>query len=435
MIALTIGAAAAVGIYYSERTHAAMERFEVSDSIYEASAALRRDGRDGLVDWLNSLPRVTESLIYVVDERGRDVLHRRLPASISLAFRRFGGRRLPGGSRDAGNVRPARPFTELVSPDGSLYTVFILQPQGRLDRWVADRSLSGLIVLAILVSAAFSFLLARTISQPVRQLRNSATAIAAGRLDTRVAKGVVKRRDEIGLLAREFDRMAGELERSLRRQTELTRNVSHELRSPLARLRVALELARRKAGELPELEKIDTETGKLDALIGQILEFSKLDEHDLEQSTQLNLVDLVHSIVDDVRFEYGDNIDVELQYQEDDDVFVDGYESALRACVENVLRNAARHGAPKSKITVELTEQDNGAMIVIQDDGGGVAPSELDSLFEPFFRAAPNSAEAARRGKGLGLAIAKRAIELHAGSISAINQDGGLRVTITLPGG
>lgn len=431
-IALTIGAASAVGYYYSERAHAAIERFEVSDAMYEASAALRSNGRKGLTEWLDALPRVTGSVIYVVDERGRDLLGRRVPPSISAALRRFGGRR-GSSQRDPGNLRLARPFTELVDTDGRIYHFFVVPPQGPIGSWFANRGLPSLAILAFVTSAAVSWLLAGTISRPVRRLRESATAIAEGKLDTRVAKGVAKRRDEIGLLARDFDRMASELQRSSHRQTELTRNVSHELRSPLARLRVALELARRKTGELPELEKIDAETEKLDALIGQILEFSKLDADDHEQAAQINVVDLVHQIVDDVRFEFGDKVELNYTCQADKDIVISGFEGALRSSVENVIRNAARHGQSGGRVDIDVSLERDEVTIDVRDDGGGVDAQELEHLFEPFYRTTPNRPELARSGSGLGLAIAQRAVALHGGTISARNEDGGLRVRIRVP--
>ena len=235
MIVITIVAAAGLGFYYAERTRAAMQSFEVSEAILEAGEALRRDGRRGLTRWLESLPAATSSSVFILDQRGRDLLRRRLPASVAIAVRRFGARRT-APHRDPGNLRPARPFNQLIGPDGHVYTVFVRPPQGNFARWFSDRGLSGLALLALLVSIGVSYFLARAITQPVRRLRESATAIAHGALDTRVGERVSSRRDEIGLLARDFDRMAGELQRASHRQTELTRNVSHELRSPLARL-------------------------------------------------------------------------------------------------------------------------------------------------------------------------------------------------------
>ena len=303
IIVITIIAAAAIGFWYAERTRTTIENFEVSEAVLEASSALREDGREGLTEWLHSLPGAAESLVYVVDDQGKDLLGRRLPSIVRIPMRRFGGmeRRPPPPKHDSRYIRPARPFTQLVGPDARVYTIFVLPPRGITTRWLADRGRAGLVILALLVSAMVSFLLARTISRPIRRFRESVNAIAGGNLDTRVAEHVGKRRDEIGLLAQDFDRMTDELQRAWLQQTELTGNVSHELRSPLARLRVALELARRKTGDLTELDRIETETERLDELIGRILEYSRLEADSHERRSSFALDELLDSVVEDVR--------------------------------------------------------------------------------------------------------------------------------------
>ncbi len=432
IILITIIAGGALGYFYAERARTAMQNFEVSDAMLEASASLQDGGRDGLTEWLRSLPGGTASLVYILDDRGDDLLDRAIPPPVALAMRRFGNRdasRRPH-SRDFGNLRPARPFTQLVGPDDHVYTFFVLPPQGAIGRWVARRGGAGIAILALLISATVSYLLARTISRPVRRLRESADAIAGGDLDTRVSDQIGKRRDEIGLLARDFDRMANELERAWSRQTELTRNVSHELRSPLARLRVALELVRRKTGELAELDKIDAETERLDALIGQILEFSRLDSDSPEGRSPVVLDDLLQSVIDDVRYEYG-HIGIELISESN--LAVAAYPSALRSGIENVLRNAAQHGRDGGSIRVHIESDATNAVVTIEDDGGGVAEDELDAIFEPFYRSRSRRGGARTQGSGLGLAIASRAVALNNGTLSARNGDEGLCVEIRLP--
>ena len=432
IIVITIIAAGALGYAYAERARDAIQNFEVSDAMLEASAALREDGREGLKDWLRSLPGVTASLVYVLDDRGHDLLDRRLPPQLQIAMKRFGGPRFrrppPGEFR---NLRPARPFTQLIGPDDHVYTFFVLPPQGTVGRWLAERGGLGLAILALLISAGISYLLARAISRPIRRFRESAVAIADGNLDTRVAEHVGKRRDEIGLLAQDFDRMADELQRAWLRQTELTRNVSHELRSPLARLRVALELARRKAGEFPEFDRIDAETGRLDELIGQILEFSRLDSESHEQRTLIDLDELVRSIVEDVRYEYAGE-EAGINFQTDANAEVSGYPNALRSGVENVLRNAMQHGRKNGEVQVRVGIQASEAVITIIDQGGGVREDELDRIFEPFYRSTEKGKNP-RTGSGLGLAIAARAIAMNGGSVTASNSKDGLCVEMRLP--
>ena len=333
-------------------------------------------------------------------------------------------------SVDSSRVRPARPFTQLVGPDDRVFTFFVLPPQGAVGRWMAQRGGSGIIILALLISAAISYLLARTISRPVRRMRESAVAIAGGDLDTRVSEYVGKRRDEIGLLAQDFDRMADELERAWARQTELTRNVSHELRSPLARLRVALELARRKTGDLQELDKIDVETERLDELIGQILEFSRLDSDLPEDRTATALEELLQTVIEDVRYEHGEAI---IELRANSRPVVNAYASALRSGFENVVRNAAQHNRDGGEVCILLDSVDADAVVTIEDQGGGVAESELKSIFEPFYQAKEIQHGEPKPGSGLGLAIASRAIALNDGTVSARSGEHGLCVEIRLP--
>ena len=436
IIVITIIAAGALGYLYAERARASIENFEVSEAMIGASNALRQNGREGLTDWLKSLEGATSALIYVIDERGKDLLERRLPPAIEIAMRRFNTPRLrrPPPMREPGNLRPARPFTQLVGPDNDVYTLFVLPPQGAVGRWLSQRGGAGFIIIALLVSAIVSYLLARAISRPIRRFRESAVAVGAGNLDTRVSDRVGKRRDEIGLLAADFDRMTGELQRAWQRQTELARNVSHELRSPLARLRVALELARRKTGDLVELDKIDLETERLDELIGQILEYSRLDSDREEERVQVDMEELLQSVVEDVRYEF-EKPDGEsrIHVHVDESGIVNGYRGALRSGLENVLRNSVQHNRDGGAVTVRLVADGSQVVVTIDDEGGGVPEHELESIFEPFYRAKAASGETPGRGSGLGLAIASRAISLNGGSLAARNGAKGLSVEIRLP--
>ncbi len=430
IIVLTIVSAASLGYLYAERARTSLQNFEVSEAMIEAGDSLRQDGRDGLVDWLEALPSVTASLIYIVDEPGRELLDRRLPAPVERALRRAEGR-LPGirppRPRDTDTLRPPRPFAQLVGPEGEVYTLIVLPPQSAVGRWLSQRGRLTFAIIALLVSGGVSYLLARAISRPIRRFRESTVAIADGDLDTRIASSVEKRRDEIGGLAQDFNQMAHKLQQAWQRQSELTSNVSHELRSPLARLKVALELARRKTGELPELDRIDAETGRLDELIGQLLTFSRLDTGARESAEPVELAELVAGVVDDVAYEYTGH-DVNIEWQGGEGVSVDGFPNALRSAVENALRNAALHGG--GDVQVSLHAEAGHAVVTVQDQGGGVPDEDLGHLFEPFYRAG-TSAES--QGAGLGLAIAARAMAMHQGSITARNVAQGLRIEMRLP--
>jgi two-component system OmpR family sensor kinase len=438
IIAITIGVAVIGGYSYAERMREAFESFEASDIMLEASSSLQSGGRDGLESWLNTLPRDMRIDVYVIDRAGKDLLNRKLPSSITQALRRFGGprnqrQRPPPDSRI---LRPARPLTRMTGPDGRIYTFFATPKRGRGGEWLLQKTWVHFLVLAVLVSAVVSYLLARAISRPVSRFREATVAIAAGDFDTRVAESVGKRKDEIGHLARDFDSMADELQRAWQQQTELARNVSHELRSPLARLRVALELARREAGDLPEFSKIDRETERLDEMIGQILSYAKIESRQGEETTNIQLDELLHTVVEDARYECRssgiDGVTVELEIESQ--IEIRGYSATLGSAFENVLRNAVRHSPADHPVTVMLRHESGAAVVEVCDQGSGVDESELGSLFEPFFRSNSSLREHGSGGTGLGLAIARRAVQKNHGTIAANNIDeGGLRVVIRLP--
>ena len=224
---------------------------------------------------------------------------------------------------------------------GEIYTLIVVPPQSAVARWLSERGRLTFIIIALLVSGVVSYLLARAISKPILRFRESTVAIAAGDLDTRIAPGVEKRRDEIGELAKDFNRMARELQLAWQRQAELTSNVSHELRSPLARLKVALELARRKTGELPELARIDAETERLDDIIGQLLAFSKLDAKTHEAAATVNLVELLA----------GDGHDDLALFGELDGVADQVDQDLAQTC--RVRENAAGNGTPEVHLAAQ----------------------------------------------------------------------------------
>ncbi len=429
IIALTIATAATVGFLYAERARASLENFEVSEAMLDASESLEQRGREGLVEWLSSLPSVTTSIVFVLDENDKDLLGRKVPKPVMQAIRRverFGGPHPPRW-RDRDNFRPARPFSQLVGPDGDTYTLIVLPAQNAVTRWVTERSRLTFVIILLLISGGVSYLLARAISKPILRFRESTVAIAGGDLDTRIPDTVEKRSDEIGALAQDFNRMARKLQLAWQRQGELTSNVSHELRSPLARLKIALELARRKTGELSELDRIDAEAEKLDALVGQLLTFSKLDADMSGDRETVILAELIESVIDDVRFE-NEGKDIAIEFEGDDSIELTAHAGALRSAVENVIRNAVIHGG--DKVEVSLSREDDHALISVQDTGGGVAEDDLEHLFHPFYR---TTASKDKEGAGLGLAIAARALSMHEGTIQAQNTEQGLRVDLTLP--
>ncbi len=437
IIGILIGLAALGGYAYSERLREAFENFEISDTALRASEVLERDGREGLTDWLREQPRSSPMNVFVADPDGRDLLGRRLPGWAGRLIRRYDGRPRDWrrDDRDRPNLRPARPLTRLRGPDGTIYTMFVEPKRNAYREWISERAGPAYFLVALVLSGTVSWVLARVIATPVRRFREATVSIAEGRLDTRVAESMRNRRDEIGLLAHDLDAMAARLEQTAHRQQELTRNASHELRSPLARLRVALELARRKAGDLQEFGRIDNEVNRLDELIGQLLSFARVDAVSDDDQESLVLGELLRDVVDDANYECHssglDDISVTLDVAGKPSVR--GVRSALQSAFENVIRNAIHHGTEQTTVDVRVAESDDRAVVTIADRGPGVPETDLEKLFEPFYRA-PDAMAKRADGSGLGLAIAWRAVQGAGGVIQARNRDGGgLAIDIRLP--
>ena len=280
-----------------------------------------------------------------------------------------------------------------------------------------------------------SWLLTRMLSQPVRMLQVASEQLGQGRLDARTPAGISKRRDELGELARSFDAMASQLDALIHSHKQLLRDISHELRSPLARLQVALELARNSAGDMAsdELDRIGREAERLNELIGEVLTLARFEQESLQaRHIPLRLDEMLHGIAEDAAFE-ADSMGRSVVIRQADACTIHGDPLWLGRALENVIRNAIRHTAVDTEVDIRLSKGEDKAVISVRDHGPGVEEAALPHLFEPFFR----TSEARDRhsgGYGLGLAIAQRAVRLNGGKIEAINHaEGGLQVNFTLP--
>jgi two-component system sensor histidine kinase CpxA len=291
------------------------------------------------------------------------------------------------------------------------------------------------LLLLALVVGALSLWLARYLSAPMGALRRATLRLSAGDLAARVGNPVDRRRDEIGQLARDFDAMADRLENLVGSQRRLLRDVSHELRSPLARLTVALQLARDREGvrAAEALDRIERETGRLDDLIGQLLLLERLEARAPDtEKVDFDLTDLLNEVVDDASFE-ASATQRGVEFEADSRCTMRGYPALVRSALDNVLRNAVRHTAGGTTVEVSIDCGEGSAEVNIRDHGPGVPEEHLETLFEPFSRVA-DARERSTGGAGLGLAIARRAVEVHGGMVTARNHpDGGLEVVITLP--
>lgn len=278
------------------------------------------------------------------------------------------------------------------------------------------------------------------ITRPIRTLRAAARQFAEGNLSVRIGdRREFRRRDELSELAREFDRMAERIEDLVVSQQQLLGDISHELRSPLARLSLALDLARRRVGDnVPEHQRIEREIHRLNELIEQLLTLARLQGESrlLRQlrPDSINLRELIHEVAQDARFEAeaaGKTVIVSSEVEST----LRGSRALLRSAIENVVRNAVRHAPEQSAVTMAMT-RDEGAgrvTIVVTDRGPGVPPQALGRLFDPFYRV-DEARDRASGGVGLGLAITRQAMLAHGGAATAENHPGGgLIVRLELP--
>ncbi len=293
------------------------------------------------------------------------------------------------------------------------------------------------LLILLLVFALVSYALARYLTTPIIALRQTARRLAKGELSARAVP--VHGKDEIASLVADFNVMAQRIEDLVNTQNRLTSDISHELRSPLARLSVALELARAKASDesQPALDRIEIESERLNELVGQILMLSKLEStSEPEGLSRFELVPLIEEVVNDGSFE-GSHKSCTLSFDAQGSCWMNGNRELLRRAFDNVIRNAISYSPENSTIEVSFRCPETGAnptaQIRIRDHGPGVPIEDLQRIFEPFHRAASDRARQTG-GAGLGLAISDRAVRLHHGSISSQNApDGGLVTTITLP--
>jgi two-component system sensor histidine kinase CpxA len=287
----------------------------------------------------------------------------------------------------------------------------------------------GLLLTALLVC----YLLALYLSSPIGKIRAATQKLAAGDLSTRVADELGNRHDELGALAADFDLMAERIESLITSQKRLSRDISHELRSPLARLGVALEIAKQKSRDetTPLLDRIETESARLNEMISRLLTLSRLESGSQNiQKQDIDLKGLVEDVAEDADFE-AQAKGKSVRFTGTRPCRVMGDEGLLRSAVENVLRNAVRYTAEGTSVDVSLTSDEGTATIKVLDHGGGVPEDELKNVFRPFYRIG-EARERATGGIGLGLSIAERAIHAHNGTIEARNVDHGLLVEIDL---
>ena len=390
--------------------------------IGRADVVLKAGGEERLRGWLRNPSNFPPDLtLFVFDPAGEEILQRDIPPPVETTLT----------SADPQARLPRYRPRQLVSGDGVEYLA-VLGPNAPpilgalgtpLMRWTV-------IVAAFVISPLVCFVLSRSLTNPLRQVVAATRKLAAGDLTTRVEVGARGRDDEVGELARQFDRMAERLEHLITTRTELFRNISHELRSPLARIRIAIELARRKPDELDDqLGRIEQESDHLELLTRHALSLAHLDESPHETELQeIDLVEIVEGVAQDASYEASAKGKTVMWEAGDKGSIVRANPDLLHSAVENVVRNALRHTPEGTQVEISLKAKNGIAHLQVTDDGPGVPGRDLQTIFEPF--------QHGRRGKGtgVGLAITQRVVSHLNGHVSARNNPGGgLSVELELP--
>lgn len=295
-------------------------------------------------------------------------------------------------------------------------------------------NISTALLCALIASLLISYFLARSIAGPIRQLRQASNDIAQGKLNTRLPEKVLLRNDDIGLLAQDFEKMARGLENSLSSQRRLLHDISHELRSPVARLQIALALARKKetAQQHNDFARIEYECEEINQIIATLLNLPlyELEPH-IARQEQVDLKLLLSDLCQDMGFEFpAGNIHLQTSNA---DCLVQGNSLLLRSALSNVIKNALHHSPPGRPVDITLSKQNARLLIEIRDHGPGLPEGELALIFKPFYRSS-FARDRQSGGHGLGLTLAKRAVDIHTGQIQAHNAaGGGLLIQIDLP--
>jgi len=404
-------------------------------TLAEAVNAYQNGGERGAFEYVEELQRTQRVRAFVFDPAGRELAGRRPPPWVE-DIRRGGAPRRRGWIE---SLLPPRIFRQALTLDGKRYTLVLELPPGR-TAFFGPHEIPGLgILIAVISSGLVCYLLAWSMASPVTRLRRAAQNLAKGDLTARAGAPLDGRRDELAELMRDFDRMAERIESLVESQSRLLKDVSHELRSPLARLSVALGLAQQRAApEIePSLNRIELEADRLNQLIQRLLTISRLESGtDGIHKTKLSLRELVDHVAGDAEYETPAR-GCKVTGDPADQFLVEGDPELLRSAIENIVRNATRYTAEGTVVDVRLERQatPTGEEVVIRvlDSGPGVPHEALARIFQPFYRL-DDARNRQTGGAGLGLSIADRAVRLHGGQLRASNRpEGGLEVEIRIP--
>ncbi len=441
LIILLVSTAVIILTYFRDQefpplAHQDFARQAVAEYGREAIRAFEHEGIEDVDKFANRLLEKSGIHLLLFDNHGRPLTNRRVPRRMQhmaqramqtgeVVFPRMGAR---NGLASA--VRGA---------SGETYFVAISLPERPpskdLFKGVTHGFLGWRLLILLAITAVVCYVLARSLTAPIGRLRRATRKFADGDLSTRIGDQV-RGKNELAGLAHDFDEMAGEIEDLVSAQKNLLRDISHELRSPLARMVIALELVRQQEDPVAKnkaLARIELEAERMNVMIGQLLNLTRLESGVSDVPFQtFDLRNLLANLVEDANYE-AETRQCKVVYNAPETVIYYGSKELLAQALENVIRNAVKYTADNSVVSVELVAGAENLMIRVADQGSGVPDEALARLFEPFYRVA-DARDRQSGGTGIGLAIAERAAKLHSGTVLARNlPTGGLLIEITLP--
>ncbi|UST60311.1 HAMP domain-containing histidine kinase [Pseudomonas moraviensis] len=380
-------------------------------------------GEEAAQDILEQRKRQYHIDVQVLNETGDPVVRGTFPrrAAAFEARQNNDDRRLPW-----------RRLTDEITSEktGDTYLFIYRIPHPELDAWHRESLLWPLSALgiALVVLTLFSLLVTFSITRPLSRLRGAVHDLGQTTYQQNSLAKLANRRDEFGVLATDFNRMGARLQSLIGSQRQLLRDVSHELRSPLARLRIALALAERANPEEREKlwPRLTRECDRLEALISEILVLARVDA-DNASAEDVDLNALLATLQKDAQLSSPEQT---VRLQAEPQLNIKGWPTMIERAVDNLLRNAQRFNPSDQPIELQASRQGERIVISVRDHGQGVQAEHLSQLGEPFYRAPGQTAA----GHGLGLAIAKRAAERHGGTLTLANHaQGGFVASLELP--
>jgi signal transduction histidine kinase len=407
-----------IGVDRSVKNFGHVFRLELSlaEKIY------REQGRNALAEFLASTDASFASRHYVVDRQGRDLVTGEDRSAMTV--------RRP---RPNGPVRAVRILYRFVtdrestsvvsSPDGDFTIVVVARP------WSNVRAQLPYYLLVLIAVSILNSLVAVRIVSSIRAIARAAERFGEGELDTRVHESA--RQDEVGVLASAFNRMAGRVRDLVLSERRLLQDVSHELRSPLARLAFAVELAKTSDDRAVSLGLIQRQIQTLKTLVSSLLQVTRVNDGAVSGGEEFQLGDVIGDVLETNALNAQEK-GCRMLVTGTSSPCIDGDRTSITCALDNVIRNAIEYSLPGSQIDIMLAEEQGAAVVHVRDYGSGVPDQMLTNIFKPFFRV-DDCRHASTGGVGLGLAIVQRAVQLHGGSVRATNAQPGLMVSITLP--